>query len=61
MADDVAAAVMLKMNDAELAAYVADLGERLGILPQGDARDRALVAYGRACAEFNARGLPDGK
>ena len=62
MPDDVAAAMILTMDDAELSAHVADLGARLDGLAQGDpGREPLLTAFGRACAEANARGLPDGE
>ena len=61
MADDVAAAMIITMDDGELSAYVADLSARLGDVPQGDpGREPLLTAFGRACAEANARGLADG-
>jgi hypothetical protein len=60
MADDVAAAMVLTMDDGELSSYIASLRARLGELPQGDPRrDPLLMAYGRACGEYNRRGLPD--
>jgi len=62
MADDVAAAMIITMDDGELSAYVADLSARLDNVPQGDpGREPLLTAFGRACAEANARGLPDGE
>lgn len=57
MSDDVAAAMLLAMDDDELAAHVAGLRERLWSVPQGNEdRGPLLAAFGRAGAEFNARG-----
>lgn len=60
MADDVAAAMVATMDDDELSAHVAGLRARLDGTRQGDeGRSPLLTAFGRACAELNARGLPD--
>ena len=53
--DDISTA----MSDAELTAHLLELRDLLAAIPQGDdCRGPLLVAFGRACTELNARGLP---
>jgi hypothetical protein len=61
VADDIAAAMVAAMDDDELAAHVAELRRLLAVTPREHPRNEQLIiAWGRACAAANARGIAVG-